>query len=520
MSLTKATYSMIQGAPANVLDFGADPTGVADSAAAFQAALDSGADSVWVPVGTYRLNSPITITNSGQTLEGESDYDTRLIAYGAGLINIGDASYNIVEHVTLRNFAYYGMPSFSGVSYINVRLAFQTYFERLRYKFSQKVPTSAVVLLNNNDGTLENPTRVTFRDCYFDGDDYKPVPAGVPTPVCIWNTSGIQVIIDNTHIQDCEIGVKLGVNPAVDTDYYNPAFPNDHDFNDFYFLNNSRVQIGDRGYVTTDGRCFDVWEGGNITIESSTFYLNNNGPSPALANQRVILFNSPTFAACTFTNNLVNANSRADYPFELAANAVVGKFNISGNSFVALVASKNLIEFSSGASCKAVITAGNYFSNPSNYGPTYYQANGSVSPFPLGFANNITYENDAGVARSFSAFENGSIGVTYVIRFKVSSGSITLVPSAANATSGIIVDGIFPTNITLQTGDVLLVNRAPDPAVEYYNAILIRGGIKTMTTGLFFPSTASGSPTAGQVYYDSGTNKLRCYNGSVWNDLF
>lgn len=28
------------------------------------------------------------------------------------------------------------------------------------------------------------------------------------------------------------------------------------------------------------------------------------------------------------------------------------------------------------------------------------------------------------------------------------------------------------------------------------------------------------SPQAGDVYYNSTTNKLRCYNGSVWNDLF
>jgi hypothetical protein len=28
------------------------------------------------------------------------------------------------------------------------------------------------------------------------------------------------------------------------------------------------------------------------------------------------------------------------------------------------------------------------------------------------------------------------------------------------------------------------------------------------------------SPEAGDVYYNSTTNKLRCYNGSIWNDLF
>lgn len=60
MSLTKATYSMINGAPANVLDYGADATGVADSTAAFAAAL-AAADAVYVPTGTYKTTSPLAI---------------------------------------------------------------------------------------------------------------------------------------------------------------------------------------------------------------------------------------------------------------------------------------------------------------------------------------------------------------------------------------------------------------------------------------------------------------------------
>ena len=54
MSLTKATYSMIEGAPANVLDFGADPTGVADSTAAIQAAQQA-SKYVYCPPGDYSV---------------------------------------------------------------------------------------------------------------------------------------------------------------------------------------------------------------------------------------------------------------------------------------------------------------------------------------------------------------------------------------------------------------------------------------------------------------------------------
>lgn len=52
MSLTKVTFSMISGATANILDYGADPNGGANSTAAIQAAIDSGLP-VYAPPGTY-----------------------------------------------------------------------------------------------------------------------------------------------------------------------------------------------------------------------------------------------------------------------------------------------------------------------------------------------------------------------------------------------------------------------------------------------------------------------------------
>ena len=41
MSLTKVTYSMIDGSPVNVRDFGAVGDGVTNDTAAIQAAIDS-----------------------------------------------------------------------------------------------------------------------------------------------------------------------------------------------------------------------------------------------------------------------------------------------------------------------------------------------------------------------------------------------------------------------------------------------------------------------------------------------
>jgi len=53
----------------SVLDFGADPTGITDSYAAIQAALNANS-SVYIPKGTYRITTELTL-NSNQFLHGD-----------------------------------------------------------------------------------------------------------------------------------------------------------------------------------------------------------------------------------------------------------------------------------------------------------------------------------------------------------------------------------------------------------------------------------------------------------------
>ena len=73
MSLTKTTYSMIKGAPINVLDYGADPTGVASSTVAAQAAWDAataqGGGTLYFPTGTYRINL-VGLGSDGVSIQG------------------------------------------------------------------------------------------------------------------------------------------------------------------------------------------------------------------------------------------------------------------------------------------------------------------------------------------------------------------------------------------------------------------------------------------------------------------
>jgi hypothetical protein len=83
MALTKATYSMIEGAFVNVLDYGADNTGATDCSAAIAAAIATG-KSVFFPAGSYEIDTPVTISGGqGQILFGEGPQRTTIITPAA-----------------------------------------------------------------------------------------------------------------------------------------------------------------------------------------------------------------------------------------------------------------------------------------------------------------------------------------------------------------------------------------------------------------------------------------------------
>lgn len=86
MSLTKVSFSMIEGEYVNVLDYGAigtaDPANEAADTAAFAAAMATG-KNVFVPEGTYYTSQTISIAG-GQVLKGAGRAKTRIYYSGSG----------------------------------------------------------------------------------------------------------------------------------------------------------------------------------------------------------------------------------------------------------------------------------------------------------------------------------------------------------------------------------------------------------------------------------------------------
>lgn len=84
MSLTKVSYEMINGAPVNVLDYGADATGIGVCTTQIQAAFDAvdaaGGGTVYFPFGTYLIDDAIIVySNTTIIMSGVVKVDSMTI---------------------------------------------------------------------------------------------------------------------------------------------------------------------------------------------------------------------------------------------------------------------------------------------------------------------------------------------------------------------------------------------------------------------------------------------------------
>jgi hypothetical protein len=102
MSLTKVSYSMITGALVNVLDFGADPTGVASSVAAFQAAIancQANNNTLFLPAGTYLIDAPVNT-------EAAPLYNFSMVGAGDGHVGFGGGGRTVINMAGNTTYAF------------------------------------------------------------------------------------------------------------------------------------------------------------------------------------------------------------------------------------------------------------------------------------------------------------------------------------------------------------------------------------------------------------------------------
>ena len=180
MPLTKATYSMVQGAPVNVLDYGADPTGATSSLQAFKDAVsDAAGRSMYIPAGTYLI-------------DGRVDFSA---IYLAGFIVYGDGEGTEINCVGATAGFYFTYSGGGRDDHI-IRIVEKMFFSGDR--------TSGQKLIN-----CDNSAFVMIRDVVFYAGDVGYYQYGFVTALqgCHFRnnvTAGVQLNnCTTTAIRDC-----------------------------------------------------------------------------------------------------------------------------------------------------------------------------------------------------------------------------------------------------------------------------------------------------------------------------
>jgi hypothetical protein len=152
MALTKATYSMIEAAPANVLDFGAVGDGVADDSVAVQSAIDTG-KPVYFPAGTYlcnvSINNKTILYGDGSTLSKITPFSASAPAmiYTFAAVGTPPPGAFWSYHSVVRDLGFYGNGINTG---------------EIGFSFGSSGPA-------NYTANAEYANNVTFYNCFFTG---------------------------------------------------------------------------------------------------------------------------------------------------------------------------------------------------------------------------------------------------------------------------------------------------------------------------------------------------------------
>jgi hypothetical protein len=224
MALTKVSYSMITGAPANVKDFGAVGDGTTNDTAAVQAAIDSclaNGTALYVPTGRYRLTAQVNIPvysnvfERGLILQGEG-WGSRFIVdhVGTGFYVTCIPSFGIYQ-VEFRDL-YFTDGTTSPDKIIHNNGAINTLVRDCKFH-NATVGTGCVVNDNAYGLTLQgcvfasitgtgafyanvaNVSTYSFVNSIIDCD-FSTVTAGVEMQGCN------AFLVSNTTFQECNLG--------------------------------------------------------------------------------------------------------------------------------------------------------------------------------------------------------------------------------------------------------------------------------------------------------------------------
>lgn len=451
MSLTKVSYSMINGDVVNVLDYGAVGDGVSNDTAAITAALATG-KSVFFPKGTY-LSGAQTITTQGQTLFGE----------GAGsIIQANSASINLftvqADYVTFTDLRMNGIATSDSTTSFAIFTAVANPASFLTANRLLITGASSGYGFNNGIKLDENCNYPTVINCHFDrlwgqisGTGYGVLSQGNGSRIAFNNFQG-----SSGRGRHAVYIVSGASNCVVEANYVNA-------FNmEGISTNSIGAQAACNRNIYANNTVINCCASGNATSGAIGLYghQQNNlviGNTITGSNAKGIVVDGTGFVDClnnVVSNNIVNYS----YTYGIDYIAVVGgaitnnKIYESSNTNVGTYPNIRLISDGTTATSD-ILVEGNHSAGP-NSARCAFQLN-STAPAP----NNLTV-----VANKFDACQSGNSvelnGVTCAIdgriMFRQNSVSYGPITSGSYVSASYTVSGV-------NTGDVCTVSHTTIP---------------------------------------------------------
>jgi hypothetical protein len=269
--------------------------------------------------------------------------------------------------------------------------------------------------------------------------------------------------------------------------------------------------------------------GTNIkTINGASLLGSGNIPvvtSPSGVSGAIQFSNGSAFASDASnlfwddTNNRLGIGTNAPIKtLEIATPNLIGQFaslrlNSQYYNFYDIINDGNLIFSRGGVEQFRYNQNGNFSINETN--PTSkFQVKGSGS---TSATTSLLVQNSSGF-NAIQVFDDLKVNINS-LTFGGNNGYIGINnnPSIDSALRAVRTDaGSSP--LSISTGEVGIGDLTTYPSAIFVVSSTTRGFLPPRMTTT--QKNAIATPAAGLVLYDSTTNKLQCYNGSTWNDLF
>lgn len=366
MSLTKVSYSMITGAVANVLDYGADPTGSSDSTTAIQAAIATG-NSVYIPAGSYKTTAALTpvsnqiifgagqnltfikasvVAQNGFTVTSKSWVSIRDLTVQStatsptgAAINIVGGGNNFITDVEMISFFKGGLFTSTGTLQCT-RLYSSNHLSHGFHLNSTGVPGVAIwmrdiySIANGGDGILVSGLNTGH---YFDtlelsentANGFETVTDGTGSPSDLFVTKAV-----------CDTNSQSGflINSSTSQSYFNNCWSSNRGSGYNFYCAGTEIQIVGGFFFNCNGNGIDLLGAYNSVIGAS---VHNAGVNAANTYDGIYANGSfPTIAGCSIYSGNSGATDKTRYAINLTS--VVTNGTVTGNNVVGVFGSPKI----------------------------------------------------------------------------------------------------------------------------------------------------------------------------------